>query len=509
MNQNNNRTINTKRNLVAGAVSKIFLLGATFIVRTIFIRVLGAEYTGINSLFTNILSFLNLAEMGMGSVFIYELYKPLKNGKQEEVNALVYLFRKIYRGVILAVAIIGIAVIPFLHLIVKSSINNHLILVYYILYLLDSVSSYFFVYKTMVIEADQKRYITNLVEISCKFFMYVLQSIYLILKKDFIGYLIIQVIFTIIKNISLHIIASRMYPYLNRKSEQYSGLNVTKISENVKATFVAKIANVVLNQTDSIIISIMFGTIFVGYYSNYYMLIVYINSIYYIITTSLEASVGNLNAEGNIHKSFAIYKKLNFVISLLNSLCVTGFICIVQDFIKIWIGKEYIQSMLLIYALMISFYLQQSMSIVSLFRQTYGLFIEVQNIYILMAGLNIVFSILFGKIVGVAGVALATGFSRLVTVFWYEGKVVFKKMKVDIKEYLQQQIQGIVTTVFIVGICLCICNSITVIQGLSAIIVKGVIVVVLWFVSNWIVYKNSEEWKWGIDMVYKKFKKFS
>lgn len=501
------RTVSAKKNLVIGTISKVFLLAATFLVRTLFIRILGAEYTGINSLFTNLLSILNLAELGMGSVFIYELYKPLKEQDNNLIAALVSLFKKIYFYVILAIALLGILLIPFLKYIVHSTIDIHNIYIYYIVYLIDSISSYLAVHRSTLIEADQKRYVTNLVEIVCKFFMYGLQSLYLILKKDFLGYLIIQVVFTLIKNIALHIIASRMYPYLNANGRKYvqTNVNALEIFKNVKATFITKIAGVILNQTDSIIISMLFGTVFVGYYSNYYMLIVYINSIYFIITSSLEASIGNLNADYNEEKSRNIYNKLFFLITIVNSLCVSGFICVVQDFIRVWIGESYLQSMALVIALSVTFYLQQSMSITYLFRQTFGMFTEVKIIYLIMAILNVVLSFVLGKAFGVAGVAFATGLSRLVTVFWYEGKLVFSKFGAKTFDYIKQQLKSAICIACSVLIALRLCILIPYI-GLLSVVVKGCVAIIIALVVDFIFYRRSNEWLWAIQTIMKKVK---
>ena len=195
------RTENVTKNLAFGVISKVFLLGATFLVRTLFIRILGAEYTGVSSLYSNILSLLNLAELGFGSVLTYELYKPLKNNDEETVAALVLLIKKIYTAIIAVILSVGLLLIPFLKYIVKSDLNQQDLLIYYVLYLADSVASYFVAYRTMVIEADQKRYVINLAEIITKFVMYICQSVYLVVTKDFLGYLVIQVVFTVIKNI--------------------------------------------------------------------------------------------------------------------------------------------------------------------------------------------------------------------------------------------------------------------------------------------------------------------
>lgn len=502
------RTENVTKNLMVGVVSKVFLLGATFLTRTLFIRILGAEYTGISSLFSNILSLLNLAELGFGSVLTYELYKPLRENNEEMVATLVALFKKIYSAIIVVVLTFGLLLVPFLKYIVRSELNQADLLIYYVLYLIDSVASYFVAYRTMVIEADQKRYVTNLAEIIAKFVMYLCQSVYLVLTKDFLGYLVIQVVFTIMKNVALHLISLRMYPYLSKsgRSTTKEIVNTHRIYKNVKAMCVIKICGVILNQTDSIIISILFGTIYVGYYSNYYMLIVYVNSIYHIITTGIEASIGNLNAEGNADKSYDIYKKLNFLMSCINTVCVTIFLCVVQDFIAVWIGTEYQQSLLLVVALLSTFYLQQAMSVASIYRQTLGLFEAAKKAYPIMATFNICFSVLLGRFIGVAGVAFATGLSRLLTVFWYEGKVVFYQLKHGLKEYLLNQLAAVMVTVVTAGLTYMIVGLFPY-HGVVGLLLKGVSSVICCVVMLWMVYRKQAEWKWMIAFARKSIKK--
>ena len=68
---------NAKRNVFWGAIRKIYQILAPFVLRSIFIRQLGIEYVGLGGLFSSLLKFLNLAEMGVGSAVLYFLYRPV------------------------------------------------------------------------------------------------------------------------------------------------------------------------------------------------------------------------------------------------------------------------------------------------------------------------------------------------------------------------------------------------------------------------------------------------
>ena len=275
----NGRSAKSVRNVATGLVNKISMMVLAFATRTIFIRLLGAEYTGISSLYTNILSVLSLAEMGMGNVLMFYLYGALKDNDEERIKGLVDEFRKIYLTIILIVLAVGIAIIPFLRYIVHSSLDSKELVGYYMLYLINSVSSYFVVYRTMVLSADQKNYISNIVNTVSTILMYIFQIVYLLLIGDFWGYLAIQVLHTIGANLVLNQISLKHYPYLRGKSGKTKNdkrkVNQRELFKNIKATFLFKISDTILDQTDSIIISVMFGTVVVGYYSNYYMPVSY------------------------------------------------------------------------------------------------------------------------------------------------------------------------------------------------------------------------------------------
>ena len=501
------RTDAATKNLTVGVLSKVVLLGAAFTVRTIFIRILGVEYTGISSLFTNILNLLNLAELGLGSVFTFELYEPLHAKDNATVCAYVALFKKIYYVIIAAICCIGMALVPFLRSITHSTLPTNYLVTYYLLYLVDSVASYFVVYRTTVIEADQKRYVVQYIEIASKLIQYVLQSIYLLRFHDFEGYLIIQVFFTVLRNIILHWIAGKMYPYLKSKTVlKIEQKTIKKIAINVKATFVSRLSDTIMNQTDSIIISALIGVAAVGYYSNYNMIVVYINSIISILFYAIEASVGNLNAEHDAKKSFSLFNKLSVWMAIMNAFCVSLYVCLVQNFISLWIGKEYLQDMLLVICILFSFYMNQTMGVLYIYQKTMGLFCEVQKIYPFMAVLNIILSIWLGRSMGIAGVIGATGIARGVTIFWYEGKIIFNKLEHSFKEYIHQQLLFALYTVATAFVSYLLCTYIP-LGGFGGLCGRLFTVIGIWGTCTLYLWKKTSEWKWGLSIVKRKIER--
>ncbi len=483
------------RNVLTGLTNKILMLALAFATRTIFIRLLGAEYTGVSSLYTNILSVLSLAELGISNVLMFYLYGALKDKDEYKIKQLVGEFKKIYTVIIICILSVGVFLVPFLRFIVKSDLPSRELIVYYLLYLINSVASYFVVYRTMVIKADQKDYISNIVETATTVSMYILQLAYLLIFKNFLGYLIIQVCSTIANNVILNIIALKKYPYLRGKTAKKDSLiGKNELFKNIKATFLFKVSDRILDQTDSIIISVMFGTVMVGYYYNYFMLISYIVAVAGIIANGLVASFGNLNAEGDMEKSYKMFRVAMLGFAVIGTFCTSCFACVVQDFIPIWVGKEYVMNYGMILAILAVFYLRMVTNTMWMYRSAMGIFKEVQYINLLAAVLNIILSVVLGKLIGVSGVIVATAVSRLVTSFWYEGKVVFKKFNKPVKTYYLRQLKDFVVCCVVVSLSLFLCSFVKQ-GGIAGIILKMIIASFITFTAEFCVYFRSEEFK--------------
>ena len=74
MDQNNSsRLTNTLRNFRFGLAAQLVVTLLGFLSRTVFMRVLGEEYLGINGLYTSILDVLSLTELGLADVVIFSL----------------------------------------------------------------------------------------------------------------------------------------------------------------------------------------------------------------------------------------------------------------------------------------------------------------------------------------------------------------------------------------------------------------------------------------------------
>ena len=206
------RTKNTIRNVKAGAIVQIVNKLMAFIVQTVFIRTLNTEYLGVNGLFTNILTILSFTELGIGTAIIYNMYKPVAENNKDKIKSLMDLYKKSYNIIGIIIFLLGLCVIPFMNLIVKDApnIKENLIFIY-MLFLLNTTISYFFTYKKSIIYAYQKQSIIDNIDSIIYFVKSIILVAFLILTRNFIVYLIIQDLTTLIENIIIAIKVSKLY----------------------------------------------------------------------------------------------------------------------------------------------------------------------------------------------------------------------------------------------------------------------------------------------------------
>ena len=241
---NKSRTHNSILNVTTGILSQALLMILSFFSRTLFIKFLAVEYLGINSLFTNILTILSLAELGVGSAITYSLYKPLAQKDEVLITSIVHFYKKIYTRIGIAILIFGVVLIPFLDYLIpiKPIQVKEDIRVIYLIFLINASLSYFFSYKTSLLFADQKSAINTKVGLFFNVFQTIVQIFILFLFKDFILYLLVNVIFGFSLNFYLSNKVDKLYPFL----KQNIAIEIADIKKtiiiNAKASFLNKIA---------------------------------------------------------------------------------------------------------------------------------------------------------------------------------------------------------------------------------------------------------------------------
>ena len=116
------RKKNSIINMIVGLVGQLLNMLLSFGGRMVFVHYLSQEYLGVNGLFGDVLGMLNLAELGIGSAMIFSMYRPAAQNDGKQLARLMNLYRTLYRIVALAVLGIGLALMPFLPLLMKGGV---------------------------------------------------------------------------------------------------------------------------------------------------------------------------------------------------------------------------------------------------------------------------------------------------------------------------------------------------------------------------------------------------
>lgn len=420
------RTKNSIKNIIFSFSYQVLVLILGFVNRTVFINVLGVNYLGISGLFSDILSMLSLADLGFGVALTYSMYKPLAENDYERLAGLTNLYRKVYRIIALAVTIIGLALIPFLKYLVHLSRPIPHLKLYYILFLANTVASYLVVYKTSILTADQKEYILNKYRSIFSFLQTIFMTLFLWLTHNYTVYLCVQVFFTYAVNFYCSHVAEKQYPFI-KKEVELPFKEVKEIFRNLYSVFLYKISGVMLNATDNTLISILVNTTMVGYYSNYSMIITNATNLINTLFYSLTASLGNLVVKETAERRYHVFQMMQSISVILSTICICGFTFLIQDFIRIWLGKSFILDYPILIAIIINFYLSIVLLPIWVYREATGLYQQTKYIMVFTALINLALSIWWGKEWGVAGILFASAVARISTYVWYEPILLFKE----------------------------------------------------------------------------------
>lgn len=485
------------KNAAVAAFSQILTLFLSFVTRSLFIKYLSVDYLGIGGLFSNILTILSFSELGIGNVMIYSLYEPLKKNDKCKLRSLLVLYKRAYRYIASFITVVGILIAPFIELLIKTKPEiPEDIRILFLLFLANTVASYFCTYKKSVLLADQKTYVTNFVASAAHVLMVLAQIAVLYFFRSYLGYLACQIIFTFLINIVLTGIVNKEYAYIFRT--EYIALKAEDkqtIFKNIKALAISKISGIVSSGTDNIIISKMFGLSPVGLVSNYTLVINSINNIFYNAFTSISSSIGNFNVDSSLLVKRKVFDEIFLLVYFVYSFICCCTFSLIQPFISLWIGEKYILSDAILINLLLGIYIGGMNYPVYSFRTTSGYFTQVQYIYVACALSNIVLSIALGKICGVAGVFAATWISKFLLTeiadSYFSYHIILKRKTVN---YFIKYLGYFVVLACNSMICRLTVSAVPV-SGWLGLIIKAIICGLLNIIINLIVFYHKDEFK--------------
>ena len=451
----NSRKNNALKNITVGIITQILMVVLSFLGRTVFVQFLDVSYLGINGLYGNILSVLALAELGLGNVTQFFLYKPVAENDQEKVSRLVNYFQKLYLIIAGVVLVIGLALIPTLKYIVNCDLPENELIIYYILFLVNSTVSYFSAHKSALLLAYQDNRLQKYITVAINLLMQLLHIVVLALWHNYTVYLCTTTFTACLQVILVNSICARKYPLVKTPgAAKISAEEKRYIADNVKSTFVYKIGGTIISNTDNILISVIVSTVAVGLYSNYFIVVMAVQGLLAIVTTSLVPGIGNLSVAKNEKRMQEVLDAMLLFYHWVGAFGAISFYFLFDDLIPIWIGERFLLDHFTVFAIAINFYVSSAISPVWMFREANGIFGRVKYLLIITAVVNIALSVLMGYLWGMAGILLATAVAKLLTQIWYEPKILFSSvLHSGLKAYWKNQFWYVILTLIAILIC--------------------------------------------------------
>lgn len=408
-----------KRSIMNVKVGMFFYL-LTFLLaffsRKIFLDCLGAEFMGLTGVLQNIMSYLNVAELGIGTSITFFLYKPLQQDDREKTAEIMSVLAWLYRCIGFAIGGIGILVsfsFPFFF----GGLEVSLPLVYFAFYsfLFSSMTGYLINYRQLLVSANQKQYVVNGYFQTISILQSLTQIVLAYFYQNLYLWVVVGLVYTVIGCIVFNRRIDKEYPWL-RISPSLGRQKLKDYPDILKKTrqvFVQRIKDLLLYRSDDLLVATFGGVVLSAFYFNYTMLINKLNVMVNILSDGMNAGIGNLLAEGNQRNTMKVFWELTAIRFLITGLIVFGFLMFMQPFIRCWLGDEWLLSDLIVYLLLFNVFIMLSRGVVEMYIGASGLFQDVWAAWTELI-LNLGITLALAPFIGIPGIL--TG--KIVSVFF-------------------------------------------------------------------------------------------
>lgn len=510
MKRNETRTGLATKNVVITTLSLLLYYVVSFVCRTIFTNLLGEEYLGIQGLFSNVLMMLSFAELGMGEALVFLFYEPLYKNDKKQLIIRMGFCKKVYRYICGGVALLGIILLPFLKYLLRDAQITESTIVIYCLYVLNNILSYVCIYKRTILLADQKQYIVTFYTQIFNILMNIFQIVVLLLFNNFLLYLVIMNICTLLNNIVCSYRASKEYPFIDQKTTlQINKEEKKKFIKSVKGLFLGRISLLSFDATDNIFISAFSGIKMVGILSQYTLITVTLNTFINQIVTSITASIGNLGIEASTQKKKDIFDKLHFLNAFMYGYFCLLLALLLQDFVtKIWLTNDYFLEKSSVLLLLLVLYLKGEDIPLYIFRNALGNFSQLKWINVMSGMINLILDFALIQKFGVGGVFLATIIAQ--TIYRYADVLVVFVLdfKDSVWHYFKLHIKWSTLMIFDYILLNIIFNNIVIQNDFLAIIIKGILGSCIYLLSVVILWRKSFQYKYFKNFVTNELQAF-
>lgn len=497
------RKKNAGRNMLFGAVLKIYQIAVPFFMRTAMIYFMGVQYLGLNSLFTSILQVLNLAELGVGSAMVYSMYKPIAEDDETTICALLKLYKIYYYWIGFIIGVIGLVLTPFIPKLIKCDLpaDLNIYLLYWMNLAVTVLSYWLFAYKNSLLQAHQRTDIQSKVALITNTIQYGLQILVLVFLKDYYIYVIVNLVTQALTNVLTAYVATKMYP-------EYKPAGILpkekkeEINRRIRDLFTSKIGAVIVNSVDTIVISAFLGLTVLAVYQNYFFVLNAIIGLVAIIFGACTAGIGNSIIVETKEKNFKDLNVFTFIIAWIAGFCTTCLLCLYQPFMDIWVGKSLELEFSAVICFCIYYFVYEINQLLATYKDAAGIWHEDRFRPLITAMINLILNLILVKTWGIYGVILSTVLSTiLVGMPWLLHNlftVLFRKE--ELASYLKKLLYYMVITVLESFITYIFCMLVQA-EPVITLLLRGILCCIISNVCYFIAYWRTPELKQSVQLI--------
>lgn len=492
------RTKNAVRNIFWGIIEKILSVLVPFITRTIMIKVLGAEYLGLSSLFTSILSVLSISELGIGTAIVFSMYRPIAENDEHTLCALLNTYKTVYHVVGTVILVCGLAVLPFLPRLIHGTYPDDVNLtLLYLIYLFNTVISYFlYAYKTALFSAFQRQDLISKRSALINLVSNLLKIMALVFTRKYYVYAVIIPLTTLATNLLNAYIANKYFPTIQSRGKITKEMS-SGIKKRILGLLSFKIYGVVFSSVDTLVISAFLGLTPLAIYNNYYYVQNMVVGFLTIFTSSITAGIGNKMVTNCVEDNYRDFKNIVFVNGWLVSWCAVCMVCLYQPFMRLWVGPDLQFPLFTMLLMVLYFLLPRITTIVYTYREAAGLWWEDRFRPLIATLVNLVLNLILVRYIGMDGVLLSTSFCTVFINIPIGAIILFKNyFKRSAGEYFLQILFYLLITGAVGATSYVLCSLIHG-EGLVAFAAKMLICTVIPNLLFWVCYHKREEYAYA------------
>ena len=496
------------RNSIVNLINQIICIVLAMVVRRYLIHYLGVEILGVNATIVEVINMLALSELGIQYSISYRLYKPIADGDEEKIGEIFTLFRNAYRIVGTIILIGGLICMPFIHLVVNTTIDMRIVYLVYIIQLTATAASYYVNYYRTLLGAYQNQYFCTTVDIFFNIAIYTVKFVVIIYARSYILYLLLQFVQLFGSNYIISRYCKKKYPLVLRKYET-SKEEKTNLIADLKEIVLGNISGYVYRSTDSMVISTFCGTLLVGLLSNYKTITQSIRQLINIVNSSLNPTWGNfLSEEKDANKIKELFHMFIFLQFAICSVMLIPILGLADDFVIMWLGEEYVISPILLGLIVADIYMNTVHEPNCMIMRGYGMFKEDKWISAVAAGVNLLSSIILVQFMGIEGVLLGTIFA--LGIYWIGRSYVVNKKCFEgkISTYIHYWALNIVYATAFVAItyCVkCIIRHIAIENPIVQFICRGFASELIIAALIILIFGKTKNMKKAFDMIFKPY----